>query len=104
MVLCNEPVMRTPFNGFCGPYFCRIAIRPGISCSETWMVLRPHSARDRSRTLKSSLAAVPPLDPKAVAEGLPSRLVSFARAGGSLMVAMVLFDSDLKTWADYRRP
>ena len=27
-----------------------IAIKPGISCSETWMVLRPHSASEMSFT------------------------------------------------------
>ena len=53
MVMCSEPVMRTPLSGFKGPYFLRMAIRPGISCSETWMVLRPHSASVKSFTQKS---------------------------------------------------
>jgi len=35
MVMCSEPVMRTPCSGFNGPYFLRMAMRPGISCSET---------------------------------------------------------------------
>src|SRR5580765_7158346 len=32
-VMCNEPVTRTPVSGFCGAYFSRIAIKPGISFS-----------------------------------------------------------------------
>src|SRR5258706_9570856 len=55
MVMCNEPVMRTPWSGRLVAYFFRIDMRPGISCSETWMVLRPQSARLRSLTLKSAL-------------------------------------------------
>jgi len=31
MVMCSEPVMRTPASGFFAPYFSRVAIRPGIS-------------------------------------------------------------------------
>ena len=50
MVMCSEPVMRTPLSGLLAPYFLRMDIRPGISCSDTWMVLRPHSASERSLT------------------------------------------------------
>src|SRR5262245_45553019 len=53
IVMCSEPETRTPFSGFCGPYFSRQAMRPGISCSATEISLRPQSARDRSRTAKS---------------------------------------------------
>src|SRR5262245_16231720 len=53
MVMCSEPVMRTPLSGFCGPYFLRMDIKPGISFSEISMVLRPHSASDKSLTEKS---------------------------------------------------
>src|SRR5882724_13061677 len=42
------------------------------------MVLRPHSASERSRTLKSPFAP------------LPVGFVSFARAGGSLTVAITV--------------
>src|ERR1017187_3295474 len=49
------------------------------------MVLRPQSASERSRTLKSPFAP------------LPVGLVSFARAGGSLIVAITVnFYCDLK--------
>jgi len=77
MVMCSEPVMRTPLSGFKGPYFLRMAMSPGISCSETWMVLRPHSASERSRTLKSGLAAP-----------LPLTLASLARGGESLIAGI----------------
>ena len=33
IVICREPAMRAPFNGFLGPYSSRVAIRPGISVS-----------------------------------------------------------------------
>src|SRR6478735_4594195 len=52
-VICNDPVTRTPASGLLGAYFSRIAIRPGISFSAMLISLRPHSARDMSRTLKS---------------------------------------------------
>src|SRR5688572_231832 len=54
VVMCSEPVTRTPLSGLVAAYFFRIDMRPGISCSETWMVLRPHSARLMSLTLKSA--------------------------------------------------
>jgi hypothetical protein len=51
VVMWSEPVMRTPLSGLLGAYFFRIDMRPGISCSATSMVLRPHSARLMSLTL-----------------------------------------------------
>jgi hypothetical protein len=45
MVMCREPVMRTPARGFFGPYFSRVAMRPGISLSAMSSSLRPKSAR-----------------------------------------------------------
>jgi hypothetical protein len=45
MVMCSEPVMRTPASGLLAPYFLRMDIRPGISCSAMVISLRPHSAR-----------------------------------------------------------
>ena len=36
-----------------GSLLRRIDISPGISCSDTSIVFRPHSASDRSLTLKS---------------------------------------------------
>src|SRR2546430_105911 len=41
--MCSEPVMRTPTSGFCGAYFSRIAINPGISFSAIEISLRPKS-------------------------------------------------------------
>src|SRR5690242_1263049 len=57
MVMCNEPVMRTPCSGLDAAYFLRTAMRPGISSCATSVSLRPQSARVRSLTLKS--AALP---------------------------------------------
>src|SRR5438477_3089634 len=53
MVMCNDPVTRTPWSGFSGAYFSRIAIRPGISFSAMEISLRPQSAREMSATLWS---------------------------------------------------
>jgi hypothetical protein len=58
MVMCKDPVMRTPASGFDGAYFSRIAMRPGISFSAMEISLRPQSARERSRTLKSAATGV----------------------------------------------
>src|SRR5689334_16022971 len=55
IVMCSEPVTRTPLSGLAAAYFLRIDIRPGISCSAMSISLRPQSASDRSATLKSSL-------------------------------------------------
>src|SRR5262245_57933200 len=87
-VICSEPVMRIPRRGFSGAYLRRIDIKPGISCSATWMALRPHSARLRSLTLKSC-------------EGLPlaaltGGFATFARAGGSLTGGM--FVKCIESW------
>src|SRR5580658_3699939 len=54
MVMCREPVMRTPCSGLEAAYLRRMDIKPGISCSEMSMALRPYSARPRSLTLKSA--------------------------------------------------
>jgi len=51
MVMCSDPITRTPLSGLSGPYSRRTAIRPGISCSEISISLRPHSANDMSATL-----------------------------------------------------
>ena len=50
-VMCSEPAMRAPASGCASPYSARSAIRPGISCSASWISLRPKPARDRSATL-----------------------------------------------------
>src|SRR5882762_9319725 len=54
MVICSEPVMRAPRNGWVEAYSPRIAIRPGISVSAMRISLRPQSASDRSATWKSA--------------------------------------------------
>jgi hypothetical protein len=51
IVMCSEPVMRTPASGFCGAYFSRIAIRPGISFSAMEISFLPKSANEMSATL-----------------------------------------------------
>ena len=53
IVMCNDPVTRTPASGLLGAYFSRIAINPGISFSAMEISLRPQSASVLSRTLKS---------------------------------------------------
>ena len=63
MVMCSEPVMRTPASGLASAYFLRIDIRPGISYSAMEISLRPQSASERSATLNSAaiwlIVAVP---------------------------------------------
>src|SRR6202789_1339386 len=51
MVMCREPVMRTPASGLSLAYLRRMDINPGISCSAMEISLRPQSARERSATL-----------------------------------------------------
>ena len=53
IVMCSEPVMRAPRSGCDSPNSRRVAIRPGISCSASWISLRPNAASPRSATLKS---------------------------------------------------
>ena len=51
MVMCNEPMIRAPASGWASANSARIAMRPGISTSASWISLRPQPARDRSATL-----------------------------------------------------
>jgi hypothetical protein len=51
IVMCNDPVTRTPWSGLAAAYFLRTDIKPGISCSAMAISLRPHSAREMSLTL-----------------------------------------------------
>ena len=51
IVMCSEPVMRTPASGLAAAYLLRIDISPGISCSAMVISLRPQSASDMSATL-----------------------------------------------------
>ena len=50
-VMCKEPVIRAPFNGFDFLYFLRTAIRPGISFSANLISLRPKGANLMSAIL-----------------------------------------------------
>ncbi len=90
IVMCSEPVMRTPLSGLAAAYFARMDMRPGISCSATAISLRPHSASERSLTLKSCLAAPLPF--------LAAR--RFLGALGSLTVA--IFVSGFVSCLNYR--
>jgi hypothetical protein len=58
MVMCSEPVMRAPASGWLVGVLGPQAMRPGISCSASWISLRPKAARDRSATLKSPIRGV----------------------------------------------
>ena len=51
IVMCSEPVMRAPLSGCASAYSRRVAIRPGISCSASWISLRPYAASEMSATL-----------------------------------------------------
>ena len=51
IVMCSDPVTRTPASGCSFAYFRRMAISPGISCSAMEISFRPQSARARSATL-----------------------------------------------------
>ena len=53
MVMCSEPTMRLPLNGWAAPNSARSDIRPGISCSARVISRRPNAASERSATLKS---------------------------------------------------
>src|ERR1700730_419127 len=50
IVICNEPAIRAPRNGWVGPNSSRVAIRPGISVSAMAISLRPHEASPMSFT------------------------------------------------------
>src|SRR5215472_17154954 len=54
IVMCSEPVIRAPWRGLDSAYSARVAIRPGISCSASWISLRPKSASLMSATLYGS--------------------------------------------------
>ncbi len=54
MVMCSEPMILAPASGWASANSARVAMRPGISCSASWISLRPKLARERSATLKSS--------------------------------------------------
>src|SRR6516162_398339 len=49
-VMCSDPVILAPRSGWLGAYSARTAISPGISCSASWISLRPKAASERSAT------------------------------------------------------
>jgi len=53
IVICKQPAMRAPFNGFFGPYSSRMAIRPAFQFRQSRFLLRPPIAKAMSLTLKS---------------------------------------------------
>jgi hypothetical protein len=46
ILMCRQPAMRAPWRGWSAPYFSRMAMRPGISTSESSISRRPKAARD----------------------------------------------------------
>src|SRR5689334_3011594 len=54
IVMCSEPVIRAPRSGWDAANSARVAIRPGISCSASWISFRPKSASLMSATLYGS--------------------------------------------------
>src|SRR5215217_1054954 len=57
-VICSEPAILAPVSGLESPYWARIAISPGISCSARLISLRPNSVKVRSATRKSMGASL----------------------------------------------
>ena len=53
-VMCSEPVIFAPRSGWLGAYSARTVISPGISCSASWISLRPKAASERSATWNGS--------------------------------------------------
>ena len=45
MVMCSEPMIRAPARGWASANSARVAMRPGISCSASWISLRPKPAQ-----------------------------------------------------------
>jgi hypothetical protein len=50
ILMCRQPAMRAPFNGWSAAYFSRVAMRPGISFSASSISRRPKAARLMSAT------------------------------------------------------
>src|SRR5882672_5963216 len=61
IVMCSEPVIRAPRSGWDAAYSARVAIRPGISCSASWISFRPKAASEMSATLYGSALMQTPL-------------------------------------------
>ena len=50
-LMCKQPAIRAPFNGWSSAYFSRVAMRPGISFSANSISRRPKAAKLMSATL-----------------------------------------------------
>src|SRR6201987_4244685 len=61
IVMWSEPVIRAPLSGWDSAYSGRVAIRPGISCSASWISFRPKAASEMSATLYGSALMQTPL-------------------------------------------
>src|SRR5580692_3671375 len=87
MVMCSDPVTRTPESGFSTAYLRRMAIRPGISYSAMEISLRPQSARERSATLKSVWfsVAVPMADVFLISRNLDTLILDKFQAWRQLL-------------------
>jgi hypothetical protein len=46
ILMCRQPAIRAPARGWSAPYLARMAMRPGISTSESSISRRPKAARD----------------------------------------------------------
>merc|ERR1719424_456148 len=53
IVMCKDPLISMPLNGWAAPNSLRAAISPGISCSASVSSFRPNSANPMSFTLES---------------------------------------------------
>src|ERR1017187_839485 len=83
MVMCSEPVTRTPWSGLSFAYLRRMAIRPGISNSAMEISLRPQSASARSATLKSAvlLIVAVPIKNSLVSRNLDTLILEYFNHG-----------------------
>lgn len=51
ILMCRQPAILAPFNGWSSLYLILVAIKPGISCSASSISLLPKAARLMSATL-----------------------------------------------------
>lgn len=58
LLMCKHPAILAPFNGWSAAYFCRVAIKPGISFSASSISRRPNAARLMSATLNLAAGAL----------------------------------------------
>src|SRR5919197_771613 len=90
IVMCSEPVMRAPLSGCDAANSSRVCIRPGISCSASWISLRPNAASERSATLKSVAVSVAVVVIVSLRSGTVSRELG---GGGEQALVLVLLEA-----------